>query len=49
MKEVYDGTFTGTIVPGQGKAASALSQAGIMLSDETDFEARLGIEVPLPS
>ena len=49
VKEVYDGTFTGTIVPGQGKAASALSQAGSMLADQTDFEARLGIEAPLPS
>lgn len=46
VNEVYDGTFTCTIVPGRGIAAAALDQAGVVLSDETDFEGRLDIEVP---
>ena len=30
----YDGTFTGTLIPGQGVAAALLTQAGIRVLDE---------------
>ena len=36
--EVYDGTFSGTLVPGWGIAAAAFRDAGIAVIDETaDF------------
>ncbi len=34
---IYDGTFTGTIVPGFGVAAAALQQAGVRIFDETQL------------
>lgn len=34
VRAVYDGTFTGTLVPGRGIAATALAQAGIEVVDE---------------
>ena len=37
VRQVYDGTFSGTLIPGQGVTASLLSDAGIILLDESDF------------
>lgn len=37
VHQVYDGTFSGVLVPGQGVTAAVLSNAGIELFDETDF------------
>ena len=38
--QVYDGSFTGTLVPGQGVAAKLLSQHHItVLSEEDDWES----------
>lgn len=39
VRQIYDGTFSGKLVPGQGVTASLLSDAGITLLDETDFAA----------
>ena len=35
---VYDGTFTGTVVPGMGVTARLLKENGIELLDEGDIE-----------
>ena len=40
-KEVYDGTFSGTLVPGWGIAAAAFRDAGIRVIDETADFSRL--------
>ena len=37
VRQVYDGTFSGTLAPGRGITASLLSAAGITLLDEADF------------
>lgn len=34
---IYDGTFTGTLIPGRGITAQALAKAGIELLSEDDF------------
>lgn len=34
VSEIYDGTFTGALIPGQGLAAQALSAAGLVIKDE---------------
>ena len=39
--EVYDGTFSGTLVPGWGIAAAAFRDAGIRVIDETADMSRL--------
>lgn len=39
---VYDGSFTGRLVPGFGVAAQMLIEAGIPLANETDFPEVLG-------
>ncbi|MBR0406390.1 MAG: DUF523 domain-containing protein [Eggerthellaceae bacterium] len=39
VRRIYDGTFSGKLVPGQGVTASLLADAGITLLDETDFAA----------
>ena len=39
--EVYDGTFSGTLVPGWGIAAAAFRDAGIAVIDETADFSRL--------
>ena len=36
---VYDGTFTGRVVPGMGVTARLLAASGIELMDEEDIEA----------
>lgn len=38
VREVYDGTFTGRLIPGQGLFAEALAQAGVSLIDAADVE-----------
>lgn len=40
-KEVYDGTFSGTLVPGWGIAAATFRDAGITVIDETTDMSRL--------
>ena len=40
-EEVYDGTFSGTLVPGWGIAAAAFRNAGITVIDETADFSRL--------
>lgn len=36
VKQVYDGTFTGRKIPGQGALAKALAERGIPLMDAED-------------
>lgn len=43
VDQIYDGTFTGTIIPGEGFAAAALRSAGLQLADETSFYDRFGL------
>lgn len=38
VREVYDGTFTGTLVPGRGLFAQALSEVGVHVIDVGDFD-----------
>ena len=38
---IYDGTFSGTLIPGQGVAAQLLAQAGIQVVEEGQIEALL--------
>ena len=38
-RQIYDGTFTGTRVPGQGVTARLLIQAGIRVLDEEELES----------
>ncbi|MBR3740482.1 MAG: DUF523 domain-containing protein [Clostridia bacterium] len=41
-EEIYDGTFSGTLIPGQGIAAKLLSQRHIIvLSEESDWGSLL--------
>lgn len=37
VTEVYDGTFSGVLVPGQGLFARALADAGVILVDVSDL------------
>ena len=37
VTEVYDGTFSGVLVPGQGLFARALADAGVILVDISDL------------
>lgn len=37
VKEVYDGTFTGTLIPGSGLFAQALKDAGYKVIDAEDL------------
>ncbi len=41
--EIYDGTFTGTLVPGDGIAARMLQEEGICVATEKDFERKFGL------
>lgn len=47
---IYDGSFTHTVVPGDGVAAEALKKAGIPICTELDLEEGRGLpfEVKLP-
>ena len=38
IDQVYDGTFTGTLIPGQGLFAQALAAAGVRLVDASDLD-----------
>ena len=40
-KEVYDGSFTGTLVPGEGVAAELLRKNGVKVFGESEIEAFL--------
>lgn len=42
--EVYDGTFTDTLVPGDGVAAAMLRRVGICVATEKDFQERFNEE-----
>ena len=35
---IYDGTFTGTVIPGDGVAAEKLRAAGVQLFGESEIE-----------
>ncbi len=37
-REVYDGSFTGVLIPGQGSAAAALRAAGIPVIGESELD-----------
>ena len=37
-RQVYDGSFTGTLIPGQGVAARLLEESGIRVVDETEAD-----------
>lgn len=37
VTEIYDGTFTGTLIPGQGITATALQSAGLTITDESSW------------
>lgn len=37
-RQIYDGTFTGTKIPGQGITAGLLRKAGIQVLDEEELE-----------
>ena len=39
VKEVYDGTFSGTLVPGQGVFAALAQQAGFRVADIEEVES----------
>ena len=41
VREVYDGSFAGMLVPGEGVAAAALREAGLAVYDEVSFRAEL--------
>lgn len=43
VHQVYDGTFTGTIVPGEGVTAAEFRQAGLQLLDEIDVSNGLQV------
>lgn len=38
VKEVYDGTFSGVLIPGSGTLAQALQAAGVPLMDAEDLK-----------
>ena len=40
-KEVYDGSFTGTVVPGEGVTAELLRKNGVTVFGESEIEAFL--------
>ena len=42
--EIYDGTFTGTLINGYGVAAEVLIKNGIEIFDENDIDALLNLE-----
>ena len=37
VHQVYDGTFTGTLIPGRGLFAAGLAEAGVRLVDASDL------------
>ena len=39
--EIYDGSFTGTVIPGHGVAAEALLRLGAVVVNETEIEKLL--------
>ena len=39
--EIYDGSFTGRLVPGQGVAARLLEESGVRVVDETELDSLL--------
>lgn len=45
VHEIYDGFFSGTVVPGQGVTAAALAQAGLQIADENDMLDNSGRQV----
>ena len=40
-REIYDGTFTGRLIPGMGMTARLLSEQGIRVLDETQLQPLL--------
>ena len=44
--KIYDGSFTGTVVPGNGVAAQALAAEGVAIWGESRIEELLGEDGP---
>lgn len=44
-KEIYDGTFTKTLIPGEGVFAKRLRETGIRVIDAEDLETLLKTEI----
>lgn len=42
--EVYDGTFSDVLVPGDGVVAKMLKEAGVVVATEKNFRERFGCE-----
>lgn len=42
--EVYDGTFSGVLVPGDGIATKMLKEAGVVVATENNFRQYFGCE-----
>lgn len=42
--EVYDGTFSDVLVPGDGVATKMLKEAGVVVATEKNFRERFGCE-----
>lgn len=38
VKEIYDGTFSGKLIRGQGMLAKALTEKGVLVKDAGEFE-----------
>ncbi len=45
-REIYDGSFTGRLVPGEGVAAQTLREAGIKVFGESETDALLSEYAP---
>jgi len=45
VDEVYDGTFSGRLLPGSGVTARLLSNSGFVLLDEVEFLKSLGVQL----
>lgn len=46
VSHIYDGSFTGTLIPGEGITATLFRKRGIELADETSFTKLFGISPP---
>ena len=46
VRRVYDGTFSGTLVPGMGKTAALLAASGIEVLSDVDLQAKAGENPP---
>ena len=47
-KTVYDGSFTGTLIPGEGVTAETLRKAGVVVYGESELDELLSLDKPAP-